>query len=137
MFRRVLAQGLLLAVVFLGGCDVLNAKIKKEQLATGTVWFKPKVAKGGIESWWYEFRTDQTQVLGCNKERVYTATSWTFNEDAQRVRVYFGSEWEEYTLTVIDDEAFDYGEFRYDSSVGVQMEGTWLRDGERYCTSRQ
>ena len=59
-------------------------------------------------------------------ERTYQATSWNL-VDERTVRVYFGSQWEQYRLvnyngTVATGDLA--GTFEYTSSPGVTMTGT-------------
>jgi hypothetical protein len=89
------------------------------------IWFKPDVPAGGVPDWLYDFSYGggSPTVQGCNQENTYTATSWDPQNDT--VQVFFGQDWERYTLSA-DDQSFTRGRFSYDSSPGVTMDGVWI-----------
>lgn len=128
------------AVVSLVGassCSSVADKVDRERIAGATLHFTPDVAKGNIPSWWYQFKTDGSQVLACNlKPARYTGTGWTLDEEARTVKVTFGSDWEKYTLTA-DDDSFEEGRFEYEASLGSKydMVGKWERVSSAPCMS--
>jgi hypothetical protein len=116
------------------GCSSISAKITREDIAGATIQFTPTVARGGISTWWYQFKTDGSQVLGCNSEKTYTGTDWSVVQAANvlAVTVHFGSAWERYRLQA-DRPDLESGTFHYDSSPQVQMDGTWQRVSSAPC----
>ncbi len=139
MNKRSLGVGILgvVALVTASSCSSVADKVDRERIAGATLHFTPDVAKGNVPSWWYQFKTDGSQVLACNlKPARYTGTGWTLDESARTVKVNFGSDWEKYTLTA-DDDSFEEGRFEYKASLGSKydMVGKWERVSSAPCMS--
>ena len=75
--------------------------------------------------------------MGCNSNASYTASGWTIMGD-NAIRVYFGSQYEEYTLGSTDGSLVDgtyQGTFHLTSSVpGNVVDGTFRQISfNMYC----
>jgi hypothetical protein len=123
------------AVLLTAGCDAVEAKVAREDITAATLHFTPDVAVANVDTWWYQFDAAGSDVVGCNSnDNLYQSTGWTFDEETQSVTVYFGSEYEDYTLTA-EDESLESGRFTYSNSNGDVMEGNWERIFSRPCDS--
>lgn len=134
---RMIQVAVLAAAVMVLGCDGLQAKVKRENIEGATIHFVPDVDNGNVSEWWYEFSTDGSEVLGCNANRVFTASSWDIDEDAGRVTVYFGGDYEDYVMSLEDGSDYESGRFNYENSIGTEpMEGDWDRTFSKPCSNR-
>ena len=126
-------RAVLVALMSLSLSGCLEIRMKHEDLLGSKILFTPDVPVGGIDQWSYEFR--ENNVFGCNHEAAYESDSWILDQAENSVQVMFGVEWEKYYLHPHSKDLFS-GDFEYDSSPGVQMQGSWLRNSglePAYC----
>lgn len=134
MTRKTFLMASTLALFTLTGCAITDTAnggdpLTEETLTGSILLFtnpNPNTGIGEHGEWEYTFRSGD--AIGCNSNASYTASGWTIMGD-NAIRVYFGSQYEEYTLGSTDGSLADgtyQGTFHLTSSVpGNVVDGTF------------